>query len=435
MTKNVKNLFILAVLILAGRGIILAEQKRVDLTVEDLLFADVQSTGESKIRIFGYMNTNIQKTIGDLSVSNGVTQKTDAPLEFSTPYFNLFMNTDINEKLNTHVILKMTGSDLLEVRNMWGNYKLYTDVFQIKLGKIYRDFDLYNSKLDEVPTYLGIEPPELFDTDHLLIPRLTTFNIHGDLKNNDIIYSYSVATDNGEGGPIENLTPLGWDIRANIKGKTVIGFSGYVSSIGSGKAVPDIAVGDGSPKNGVLPWMANDDYKVFGGFAQTEYRSFLLSVGYYQADHKAQRNPADIITIVNATSLNQTQRERFFGANASKADAALTTADVVTDAPYLIQTGYLELGYFIETKYGEIAPYLFWDWMQDPEVIAKKKYGGDNECGIADNGVFYKSTIGVVYRPTKDMAVKLDTSTHYQKYNGKDESYPEIRGDVSFLFK
>jgi len=52
-------------------------------------------------------------------------------------------------------------------------------------------------------------------------------------------------------------------------------------------------------------------------------------------------------------------------------------------------------------------------WYSNPETIAKKKYGGDNEAGAADDGVFYKSTVGLVYRPAPEVAIKFDQSFHF----------------------
>lgn len=73
--------------------------------------------------------------------------------------------------------------------------------------------------------------------------------------------------------------------------------------------------------------------------------------------------------------------------------------------------------------------------MSNPEVINTKKYGGDEESGYADNGVFFKPSLGLVYRPITNVAIKLDGSIHSQKFNGKNEIYPEIRMDFSFAFK
>ena len=40
------------------------------------------------------------------------------------------------------------------------------------------------------------------------------------------------------------------------------------------------------------------------------------------------------------------------------------------------------MGYFIYSEHGTFAPFAFWDWMSNPESIAKKTYGGDNPAGV-----------------------------------------------------
>ena len=42
---------------------------------------------------------------------------------------------------------------------------MFSDHFKLRTGKIYRPFGQFNELLDAVPTYLGMEPPELFDKD------------------------------------------------------------------------------------------------------------------------------------------------------------------------------------------------------------------------------------------------------------------------------
>ena len=72
--------------------------------------------------------------------------------------------------------------------------------------------------------------------------------------------------------------------------------------------------------------------------------------------------------------------------------------------------------------------------MKTQKQFKTKNYGGDNEAGLSDDGAFSKSTIGVIYRPVPQVAFKLDSSTHFQKFNSKDESYSEIRFDAYYIF-
>ena len=277
--------------------------------------------------------------------------------------------------------------------------------------------------------------PELFDADHLLVPRLTSFVLHGDIATPKATYSYSLCTDNGENGPSEDVTPLGWDVRAKIHQKAVVGLSGYFSNLGEAGVSSDVAVGDGSPSGGAMPWVSSDKYTVYGGFTEVQIKNWLIKAAYYQADHKVVRDPASVLAVANSTDLNTHQRENFFGDQAGLATDALTEADVVQNANYTVTTGYVQLGYFIYTQHGTFGPYAFLDWMNQPETIQKKTYGGDNESGLADDGKFVKYTLGLSYKPVDRVAIKLDHSAHYQKFNGKTESYPEFRLDFSYLFK
>jgi outer membrane receptor protein involved in Fe transport len=108
---------------------------------------------------------------------------------------------------------------------------------------------------------------------------------------------------------------------------------------------------------------------------------------------------------------------------------------VIVPVDYTVRTFYVRAGYTIPTSVGSFPPYVFVDWMDHPEVIASKGYGGDNESGVADNGKFWKPSVGVVYKPHESVAIKLDSSAQIQKFNGKTEYYPEVRLDISFAFK
>jgi hypothetical protein len=104
------------------------------------------------------------------------------------------------------------NDDFIEVRNAWGNF-VFKDGFQVRVGKMYRKFGLYNERLDQSPTFIGIEPPEMLDSDHLFLTRTTSFMIHGQFQNSQRVISYALMTDNGENGPQKSVIPVGWDLR------------------------------------------------------------------------------------------------------------------------------------------------------------------------------------------------------------------------------
>ena len=87
-----------------------------------------------------------------------------------------------------------------------------------------------------------------------------------------------------------------------------------------------------------------------------------------------------------------------------------------------------------ETARGEFGPYLQWDAYRNPELVASKKFGGDDEAGAADDGAFTKATAGIVYRPIPQVAFKFDASQHRYTLLGRAVSYPELRLDLSYAF-
>ena len=384
----------------------------------------------SDLKTFGYLSWRTEKVWDELALdSNANTIKDDAPREISIPSFNIMMLHQVNDKLKFFANLSGENTENITVRNAWGEYQ-FNEKFNLRLGKSYRRFGLYNELLDAVPTYIGIEAPELFDGDHLIISRETLAMIHGSIPYGDGEIKYSFSTDNGEGGPTtDDNIPIGFDVRYdNLFNGYLFGISGYSSN---GDTTSDIAVGEGSPNTGVLPWMTKDDFSVLGIFGQYEKNNWQVQAAYWNAKHNATRDTDSIINIVNNAGINTAQRNRFL------IDPSLAASEnnVNTNGDYDINTWYVRGGYsFSLESGGEIVPYAQWDFYENPETIQNKNFGGDNEAGLSDNGKFSKATIGLIYRPVPQLAFKTDFSTHLQKFNGKDESYPEIRFDVSYIF-
>ena len=382
---------------------------------------------QDALHIYGYFSTNLEKVFSEPSVENGKIVKEDAPAEWALPSFNLMMRHDLTDK--ARVFINMSGADgeTVEMKNFWGEYDIHP-LLTLRFGKIYRKFGLYNEILDAVPTYYGIEPPELFDSDHLIVSRTTTAMLHGKADAGKGVLAYSVSTDNGEGGPAKDLIPLGWDVNYKVGyGKYTFGASGYFSG---GETVSDVALGSGSPKTGVLPWMKSDEFSVFGVYSEVVLQNMTLQGAFWNASHNAVRDAASVLTILTEANPNAAQRARFL----LNENGAVDLANIDTNGDYTVKTFYLRAGYSIETEKGELAPYAQIDYYKNDETIKSKKYGGDNEAGLADDGDFKKGTIGLIYRPIPYIAFKLDGSAHFQDLNGESNSYPEIRFNVSYLF-
>ncbi len=411
MTKNLFSVFVNVVFV----SIVLS------------FFAPI-TIAQNNLNITGYFSTRYEKQF-ETKMSSKVIEEA-SPAEWTSPYFNMMFQHHLNDQFRAFINLNGSGAGNIDIRNYWAEYSS-SNYLQIRLGKIYRKFGLYNEILDAVPTYYGIEAPELFDADHLMISRTTTLMINGNLYLSNGSLNYSFSTDNGEGGSVKNTFPLGFDLNYVFSGGDItVGTSGYLSG---GNALPDISVGDGSPKSGVLPWMSKDDFNVLGGYIEIKQGNLLLQSEYWQSGHKALRDPSSVLILVNNAGLNESQLSRFL-IDPSKNVSQLSEADVIQKVDFNIKTWYVRAGYSFYTHIGEVGPYLQWDWYSNPETIQKKTYGGDNEAGAADDGVFNKSTVGILYRPVPEVAVKLDQSFHFYKMNGNSVYYPEVRFDVSYIF-
>lgn len=404
-----------------------------NMSMEELLNIEVY---DEQFKLYGFINSNVEKVMNvPARDTEGNTITASDPVSWSpVQNFHIYGSGNITKNIMVFFNLARTDRDGLEVRNAYGNFRL-TELFQIRAGKMYRRFGLYNEKLDQIPTFIGIESPELFDNDHLFLERTTNFMVHGayDFLNGKA--SYALSTDNGEGGPSRGVAPLGWDVRYQSDRKgLLVGTSGYSSSINGNMATSTVNLGEGSPDGGILPWMQGDNFTVYGVFVEKQYRQLILQSAYWVASHQAVRDPLSVLTLIQDAGINTRQRETFLGTSSTQPDVNLSENDVITKAKYTAQTFYVRLGYSIKSKVGQFIPYVFMDWMSNPEVIQNKTYGGDNESGLSDDGQFYKSSVGVVYRPVKSVAVKLDGSTHTQQFNGTSLTYPEIRMDFSFSF-
>ncbi|MCB0277665.1 MAG: hypothetical protein KDI06_22815, partial [Calditrichaeota bacterium] len=226
-----------------------------------------------------------------------------------------------------------------------------------------------------------------------------------------------------------NVIP--WSYDANYRfgaGKYRMGISGYFSG---GFTTPDKRPGLGTPASGVLPWMSGDRFEVFGGYVEVNKGPALLQAAYWAAHHNARRDPAAVMVLLRDAGVNSRQRARFL------ADPAADPAEpgnIRTAVTYQVRTWYLRLGYSHESNLGEIAPYLQCDFYENPEIIFNKLYGGDEEVGLSDEGKFTKPTLGIIFRPIPEVALKMDASAHIQTLNGAVGHYSEIRLDVSYLF-
>ena len=383
-------------------------------------------------KLYGFIDAHLEKVAKtpDSVDEGGDTVYAENPLELDLPNVHAMVQGSIYDTYRFFLNLAAPGSgsniddEGMVVRNAWVELPIVRQYLNLRAGKTYRRFGLYNEILDAVPTFIGIEPPEIFDKDHLLLTRTTTFMLHGTTELGSAVLNYSVTSGNDERDG--KAIPLGADAYIELPFGLRLGSSFYTTG---GNAVPSRAVGDGSPRGGVANWMTRDKYFIVGGYAQLKRAGWILQAEYWHAKHNALRDPDALALLAEDGSLNAAQRNRFW------VDGD-PTRGFNRRAKYAVNAFYFRGGYEIAVgALSSVTPYVQFDYYQNPETVNNKSLGGDNEAGLSDDGSFEKYTLGVVLRPVPQAALKIDGSGHRQDFNGKSEFYPEIRFSLSYLWE
>jgi hypothetical protein len=400
----------------------------------DLSTLETETSAPSvfQAKLYGFIDSYYEKVAKtpDSIDDQGKTVWAENPGEFDVLNFNVMVQGAVYEKYRFFINLASPGAggniddEPVSVRNAWVEAPLVAGYLNIRAGKTYRRFGLYNEIMDAVPTFIGIETPEIFDKDHLMLTRTTNLMLHGSVEVGSPVLNYSLTTGNDEAG--KGAIPIGGDLNLDMPIGLKLGTSFYVSG---GKATPSRAVGEGSPRGGVANWMAEDEYYVVGGYGQIKRSGFILQGEYWFADHDATRDSDSLQLLADDGSLNPYQMRRFFeGGNPDNG--------FITKTKYQVHTFYVRTGYEIALgDLSSITPYAQVDFYKNPEIVRTKDLGGDDEAGLADNNRFFKYTVGFVGRPVPQVALKVDSSVHQTKFNGKTEIFPEIRASFSYLWE
>lgn len=438
-----------------------AEAVEGEVYEEDGAYDYLEGANPFNVRLYGYIDGYFEQVAPSPAGVGpaGETIFESNPFEFNVLNFHVMSQGTIFNRFRFFFNLAAQGAgsviadEPIALRNAWVETPTWGDYLNIRFGKTYRRFGLYNEILDATPTFIGIEPPELFDPDHLMLTRTTNLMIHGSVGYRDHIVKYALMTGNDESGGGPNWptsfdlgeydfvslvadgvrVPIGLDVRYEWADVLILGTSFYTSN---GSARPSRTVGEGPPRGGVANWMANDHYVVGGAFAQLSLWGFLFQVEYWLAHHDARRDPHEVLKLLDA-DLNPRQRE-MFGLNGAEPDVD----DVATNAIYQVHAFYIRTGYAFDVDFGgwldspwQFTPYAQVDYYRNPESVRQKSFGGDNEAGLADDGQFLKLTGGLVYRPIPAAALKIDTSTHVQMFNQGVTFYPEIRVSYAYYWE
>jgi len=313
------------------------------------------ATVETKVhdvRIYGFIDSYWEYVAAapEGVSEDGETQMGGAGHEFDVANLNIMVQGSVHSRYRYFLNLAapgaggVTGDEPISIRNAWVEAPLYGRYAQIRAGKTYRRFGLYNEQLDAVPTFIGIEPPELFDKDHLMLTRTTNLMVHGSVPIKGSTLHYSASTGNDERAG--NAVPLGADVHVDFGTSFKLGTSFYTSG---GAAEPSRAVGEGSPRGGVANWMAEDRYTVVGGYAQLITGTTTVQAEFWRADHNAVRD-ADAVAQLADGGLNPRQLQRFF----VKGDPSQGVADLAVQ--YAVQTAYVRAGHqFALGKQGSLV--------------------------------------------------------------------------------
>lgn len=386
-----------------------------------------ESDIEMKSHIFGYIN-GYWETVQDQPInqggSNSLNKKTNNP-SYDVPNVHLMVSSQAGP-FKSFLNIASPGAESVQVNNAWVEGALIENYLKFRIGKLYRPFDLYNEILDATPTYIGIEPPELFDRDHNMLTRTTNAMLSGSVEMGPGRLNYSLTTGNDE--KLSDQIPVGTDVHYTVAADFKVGASYYGSN---GWAKP-LAQTDNAGKvrgqsGGVLPWMERDKFNVFGFYAQYTKNSTIIQLAAYDSHHQGERNLVSLQALCNSTDANLNGRQLSrFGCGGSPN----------RESKYASKTVYLRLGHTIPLKrWGNVTPYVQFDQFKNEEIIGNLAYGGDNEAGISDDGQFFKYTGGLFFQPFFAVAIKTDYSRHIQTVAGKNTSYGEGRVSFSYFFR
>lgn len=212
-----------------------------------------------RIKIYGFIEGYFEK-VGQTPTGideAGETVYESHPHEFDVANVHLMVQGTLADRFRYYLNLAAPGSgspsgdEAAVVRNAWVEAPLVVGLLNLRVGKTYRRFGLYNEILDAAPTFLGIEAPELFDQDHLLLTRTTNLMLHGELNFGESSLAYALMTGNDERA--EDQIPIGADVYFDWAETLRLGTSFYTTG---GDAVPTRDAG--SPRGGVINWMASD---------------------------------------------------------------------------------------------------------------------------------------------------------------------------------
>jgi hypothetical protein len=297
---------------------------------------------------------------------------------------------------------------------------------------MYRRFGLYNEILDTVPSFIGIEVPVSISGPRPMLTRTTNLMVHGRASFGPMSLSYSATAGKDEASVDDDVISPGFDLNLDWNSTLLFGASYYNTG---GTVVPDVVLGDGAPAGGVAPWMVEDRYQVYGGYARLTLGSFLLQGEGWISPHHGTRDPAKVLLLAqNATHFSAASRARMgvLGANP-------TVDQVTTDASYSYVTADVRMAYTFDVGTDrdpvELTPYVDFEYTRDLESISDEVYGGDGEAGQSPRGRMIHARLGLVTKPVPPVAFKVEVTSAMFDYGNTWASYLELFLSLSYQWE
>lgn len=394
-----------------------------------IIFIFILGTGlcrAGELHLFGYTSFLHQKINNQPELDSlGKTINLNSHSDWDISKFNLILQQSFDKNFSFY--LNLTNN--FEVNNVFGLYSL-NRYYNFKLGKIYRKFGHFNHIREASPFNYGIEIPESFQSNHLILDINTVFEFSGKAKlfSNNLSYTANFSF-------IDNINngfsfPFGFDLRYQKSNAYTFGTSFYYSG---SEAISDIGFNEGISKNGVLPWMTNDEFTVLDIFLEYKYQNFTLVGEWINSNHNSLRNGENVFEMsVNKNDgrflINEKQIDRL-KINKSKGFEPSNIRQVVD---YSIENYYVILTYNWVSKIGLVSPFIKAEKYSNPELIENINYGGDNEVGRTDDGKISKYVLGLSFYPINEIALKL--AAGIDSYNYNDDLHNVYNYKLEFFY-
>jgi|GEM_PF-2964165 len=380
------------------------------------------------LHLFGYTSFLHQKINNQPEIDSlGKTVNSNSHSDWDISKFNLILQQSFNKNFSFYINL----TNNFEVNNVFGFYS-FNRYYNFKLGKIYRKFGHFNHIREASPFNYGIELPESFQTNHLIFDINTVFEFSGntEILNNNLSYTANFSF-------IDNINdgfsfPFGFDLRYEKSNTFNFGTSFYYSG---SKAISDIDFNKGISKNGVLPWMINDEFTVLDFFIEYKYENFTLIGEWINSTHNSLRNAEKIFEMsVNDNDgtflINEKQKDRY-KIDKSKGFEPSNIKQVID---YNIQNYYFILTYNWVTKFGLVSPFIKAEEYSNPELIENINFGGDNEVGRTDDGKISKYILGLAFYPINEIALKFALGIDNYNFNNQSHNVYNYKLEFFYIF-